>query len=394
MDNVLGLIENEVNIYDLNNDIKEGIRKFYYEMPKKVRTSVVLQFQEVFSDVTPKMFMHLSPGDVDAIIEKSSELVKIFDMEFKKIKFMMPADWIDRVKSTVYTESWSKETLLQGLLGITRVYTEKLEVASKIPAVLQVMANYLRAWLRQKECGLAFYSKVFYTEEYNRISNGTVSLCEIVDEYLRISRVQPASKIGLEKLFYTILQTEPSEHAEDNIFFILDIMNIKGIRTAIGDQASVIKDCARVSTMTESTVSDNIGQVSIFGTHDFGSMSIDQIKDELLRLNRNTLSEYLNGKIEDTFISFDISDQVKMILREELSSTMCVASVKRGDEVDMVTLLTLEGKTYLLFRKIGNDNVTFGIAIGAMANGERELIGISNESEFTYSLVGGEEIGM
>lgn len=391
---VVNLIDKEVNIAELPSDAKKDLRKFYYEMPTEIRMGIALQIKEIFPEITPSVFIHMSRADVDVFFERVSELCKIFDDEFKKIRFSAPAGFAERLRLSVFMGSWDADHLLTGLKFITSVYSAHMVDAKRAPVVLQFMANYLKAWLQQKESGMMIYSRIFCSPEYTRLVQNPTPLYKIVDEYLRCDDTATETRIGLENLFYTILRTTPSEQGCDNIFSILDVMRAFKITTTITSEDAAYTEGTDVSNVTDSEVADNIGQVSIFGIHDFGSMPIDQVKADLIRLNRNTISEYLGGNTDDTGIAFDISDQVKMILKEELSPAMCAVTIRRGNEVDMATLLTHEGKTYLLFRRIGQDDITYGIAVGSMKNGARELIGISNESEFTYTLVGGEEIGM
>lgn len=396
MDNVkvLDLMDRCVDITQLPIETRAQLQKFYFEMPTGVRMDISLHFRDIFPEVTAKMFLHISTSELDTIIKMSSDLLKIFNNEYRDVRFYLPAAWFERMKETVFMESWCNSALTNGLNKITDLYAEALAITRRNRHILQFMANFLEAWLLQKERGQIFYMKIFHTEEFSRLTQSPMSLSEIVSEYLQVPATNVPRKVALEKLFYAKIQMNPVEDETKNIFFILDILSAAGITADRKYNIMLTMESAAVSNVTDSDVSDNLGQVSIFGHHDFGSISIDLIKEELLRLNRNTISDYLGRKTSDTVISFDISDQVKMMLQEELSPNICAVSINRGNEVDMATLLILEGKTYLLFRKSGVDNATFGISLGKMENGDRELLGISNESEFTYSLVGGEEIGI
>lgn len=392
--NLSNMITREVDITTLSPENKRQLQKYYFEMPADVRTSIAINFQDIFPEVTPRMFLHMTTADADAIIKMSSDLLKIFNHEMQEIRFLLPASWFDSLKLTIFIGSWNSETLMKGLNMITELYHEVLPSSRRNKLILQFMANFLEAWLLQKERGMLFYSKIFYTAEYSRLTQSPMSLAEIVVQYVDTPATALPARATLENMFFTKLMMEPSEDVSKNIFAILDVISAANVVIDRKYNYMLTMESTEVSRISENEVADNRGQVLIFGKHDFGLVPVETVKEELLRLNRNTLAEYLGGKASDSVISFNISDQTKMMIQEELSPNLCSVAIKRGNEMDMATLLILENKIYLLFRKNDVTAATFGISIGRLENGDRELIGISNESEFTYSLVGSEEIGI
>lgn len=396
MDNVkiVNLIDRCVDILTLSDEDKANLRRFYFEMPKDVRTDIAIHFREIFPEVTPQMFLHMNTAEVEIIVKMASDLVKIFNKELQLVRFFFSPTWIKQLEDTIFIPAAYSTDFVAGINRITNLYFEALATAKNNKHALQFMVNFLEAWLIQKESGWRFYMKIFHTDEYARATASAMSLGAVMMEYLQTNIEDDITRMRLEKLFYAIIANHWKPSEPDNLFTILDVFRAANIIPNKSYREVLIYESADVSYITDSEIADNVGQVSIFGNHNFGSMSIDTIKEELIRLNRGTIAEYLGRKNQDSGISFDISDQVKMIIREELSPNLCAVTIKRGNEVDMATLLTHESKVYLLFRKIGVDNATFGISLGSIGRGERELIGISNESEFTYSLVGGEEIGI
>ena len=89
MDNVkvLGLMDRCVDITQLPIEIRAQLQKFYFEMPTGVRMDISLHFRDIFPEVTAKMFLHISTSELDTIIKMSSDLLKIFNNEYRDVSF-------------------------------------------------------------------------------------------------------------------------------------------------------------------------------------------------------------------------------------------------------------------------------------------------------------------
>lgn len=395
---VFGYNDQPINIANMEREKKEELRKYCHEMPSDVKMDIALNFREIFPEVSASDTVHMKTADYTDIMKKSSDLMKIFNNEKEPVRFFIPSNWTNDLSTTVYSPSFDTQSLWNGIKLILRKYNNiPLNNVEYTQKILQFMVNYFVAWLRHKEQGMMTYQRMTASDEYKRLMGSPIMLHEIVEEYLKDDpeyKNHPDSqkrRAELEQIFHAMLRVEDDGLGEPIVFKFLDKARAHNIRSTLAP-IDIKVSCESVSVMTESTIADNTGQVSIFGSHNFGSMRIEAIKDDLMRLNRNTVAEYLGNKVDESVIRFGISDQNKMFLTEELMASICTATIKRGDEVDMVTIMSYENKAYLLFRKANIDGKIFGISIGE--DGSRELIGITSESEFTYKLVGGEEFTM
>lgn len=368
--------------------LNDSIRSHFYELPIDAKLSVASNMNSFYPNynkidefkTTSDFFSRYS--NLIGLIENNQRICP------EKIKKMLEV--------CSKQESYSTATLSKCILGLENNLYDLLK-SGKLNSYTDLwnfLISFFIEFLKQKESGYILYSKLIGSREYyDIVSNDEMPLYKILQEYLTTKTNDSSKRLLLQNMYYSKLNSYFQPNSIFNIVEYFDNINLPLNITYILKSSKIYSESTEVplkdiSSAADDSIADNIGRVNLFGSNILNNFSIEEIKSELIRLNRNTIADFFpKNRGDSSKIDFNIDSETKMMLKEELSPNLCVGQVIRGNEIDKVTLIVYESVIYLLFRRLDIPSNIYGISLQKNYSNSRELIRISTDSDFSYRLV-------
>lgn len=387
------------NIATINESATELLykcMKHYYSMPEDIKISAMEALCDIDVDVRKEL---QSSKDVESvwrnfIVDKkyrmdTLDLFRANAWKLKSASIQVELEMI--LKSLSYNAKTFRNAFILMENAISKIYAI-YSPQGQYQNMWRFLENLIISFINDKNEAYRFYLETFDEDDVSKIdkSLNRTRMFDILQEYLFGNENNKHENF---LMFYAHIYQDTKDIPVKNLLVILDELMVlypdilREKPRMVSNDSEYIE---RISILESVLASNNIGQVNIFGANIFSANKMEDIKNDILVLDRKTISEFFPKKEESTKIIFDIPSDTKVMLKEELSPKMCSVQVMRGREIDNITLIGYESKAYLLFRKSDNVKDIYGISL-ATNNNTRELINISGDSEFSYRFIIGEK---
>lgn len=366
--------------------------KYYYSMPENIKMSAMETICDMSVDIRKALQVSRNIETVwrNFMTDRRyrMESLDLFRSDAWKLKSASMQIELEMIlKSPSYDAKTYKDTIMLMENEISKIYAI-YSPQQNYQTMWRFLKNLIISFIEDKEQSYRFYLETFGDDDVFKVdkSPNQASFSHILQEYLFGNKADKRENFFM---FYASIYQGMEDIPEKNLLTILDEL-VRLYPDVVERKPYTIPNSVeyieRVSILESVLASNNIGQVNIFGSNIFSTDKMNDVKNDILTLDRETISEFFPKKEESMKIIFDIPSDTKVMLREELSPKMCSAQVMRGKEIDNITLIEYESKAYLLFRKMGNTRDIYGISL-MMDDSTRELINISGDSEFSYRLI-------